>query len=80
MKLAIISYVCNLRPSSALHCFPLGLEFLMHPSIKGIGLMAIAVIWFVVGWMNGVIFFYPAFLLLIGLVMAVKGVVGGGDE
>lgn len=31
----------------------------MHPSLKGVGLMLIAVIWFVVGWLNGIIFFYP---------------------
>lgn len=52
----------------------------MHPSIKGVGLMVIAVIWFVGGWLNGIIFFYPPILLVIGLVMAVRGALSGGDE
>lgn len=39
----------------------------------GIGMIAIAVIWFVVGWINGYIYFYPPILLGIGVYAIIKG-------
>jgi len=41
--------------------------------IGGILMMVIAVVWFVVGWMGGVIFFYPPILLVIGICAFMKG-------
>ncbi len=39
----------------------------MGPS-GGLLLMAIAVIWFVVGWMNGYIYYYPPILFVVGFI------------
>lgn len=33
----------------------------MHPSLKGVGLMILAVVWFVAGLAANRIFFYPPF-------------------
>ena len=38
---------------------------------------AIAVVWFVAGWMAGIIFFYPPILLIIGIFSVIKGIVTG---
>lgn len=43
----------------------------------GIGMMAIAVVWFVVGLAIGIIFFYPPILFVIGLYAFLKGIVTG---
>jgi len=40
-------------------------------------MMVGAVIWFVVGMMNGTIFFYPPILFILGIVSMVKGFAGG---
>lgn len=45
--------------------------------VGGIAMMAIAVIWFVVGYAAGIIFFYPPILFIIGLVGFIKGIVTG---
>ncbi|MEM7475541.1 MAG: hypothetical protein AAF483_11175 [Planctomycetota bacterium] len=52
----------------------------MNGSAVG-GLLAMigAVVWFVVGYMAGYIFFYPPILFIIGLVGFIRGLVGGGD-
>ncbi len=44
--------------------------------LAGIGMMVGAVVWFVVGYLAGYIFFYPPILLIIGLVTMVKGLMG----
>jgi hypothetical protein len=41
--------------------------------LGGLGMMAIAVIWFVVGWMSGYIYFYPPILFVIGIYALIKG-------
>jgi hypothetical protein len=45
--------------------------------LGGLGMIAGAVIWFVVGWACGYIFFYPPILLLIGVFAVVKGLMTG---
>lgn len=45
--------------------------------LGGIVMMLIAAVWFVVGWMAGIIFFYPPILFIIGLIAFVKGAVTG---
>jgi len=48
--------------------------------ISGILMMVGAVVWFVVGWASGYIFFYPPILFIIGLVAMVKGLAGRSAE
>ncbi|MFH1378376.1 MAG: hypothetical protein ABIH86_06460 [Planctomycetota bacterium] len=45
--------------------------------VGGILMMLGAVIWFVVGWMGGIIFFYPPILFIMGLYGALKGLLTG---
>ena len=45
--------------------------------LGGLTMMAIAVIWFVVGYAAGIIFFYPPILLLIGVYACLKGILTG---
>lgn len=45
--------------------------------LGGIIMMAIALVWFVGGWIMGIIFFYPPILFVIGLVAFIKGAVTG---
>ena len=45
--------------------------------LGGLAIMAIAVIWFVVGWNMGLIFFYPPILFLIGVYAFLKGMITG---
>jgi len=40
-------------------------------------MIAIAVVWFYLGWQAGFIFFYPPILALIGLVAILKGLLEG---
>lgn len=47
--------------------------------LVGIAMMVGAVIWFVVGYMNGTIFIYPPILFIIGLVSMIKGLMGGEE-
>jgi hypothetical protein len=42
--------------------------------------MLVAVVWFVVGLINDIIFFYPPILFIIGLVAAIKGLVSPAEE
>ncbi len=42
-------------------------------AIAGVLMMVGAVVWFVVGWALGIIFFYPPILFIIGLVCFIKG-------
>lgn len=46
----------------------------------GIGMMVGAVVWFVVGWAMGYIFFYPPILFVIGLVSLGKGIMAPSEE
>ena len=41
--------------------------------ITGVLMMVGAIIWFVVGWAGGVIFFYPPILFIFGLITFFKG-------
>ena len=43
----------------------------------GIVMMGIAVVWFGLGWMVGIIFYYPPILFLIGVFAFLKGLVTG---
>ena len=45
----------------------------MKAILGGAGMMVGAVVWFVVGWMAGRIFFYPPILFVIGIVAMIKG-------
>ena len=45
--------------------------------LSGIGMMVGAVVWFVVGWACGRIFFYPPILFIIGLVTFFRGMMNG---
>lgn len=42
--------------------------------LGGVIMIAIAIIWFIVGLINGYIFFYPAILLAIGVYALIKGI------
>jgi hypothetical protein len=42
--------------------------------LGGVIIIAIAIIWFIVGLINGYIFFYPAILLAIGVYALIKGI------
>jgi hypothetical protein len=46
----------------------------------GVGMMVGAVLWFVLGWMAGRIFFYPPVLFVMGLVAAGKGLMAPADS
>lgn len=43
--------------------------------LGGMGMIVIAVVWFVVGLSAGYIFFYPPVLLIIGIIAVVKGLI-----
>lgn len=45
--------------------------------LGGIGMMVIAVVWFGLGYMAGIIFFYPPILFLFGLFALFKGLLTG---
>ena len=45
--------------------------------LGGIIMIAISVVWFVVGWINGFIYFYPPILLVIGVYALIKGLKKG---
>ncbi len=45
--------------------------------VGGVVMLAIAAVWFGVGWSSGVIFFYPPILAVIGIVSIIKGVASG---
>jgi len=45
--------------------------------LGGIVMMAVAVVWFVGGWICGFIFFYPPILFIIGLFALIKGLATG---
>lgn len=42
--------------------------------LGGLAMMAIALIWFVLGWMSGYIYFYPPILFAIGVYALIKGI------
>jgi ribosomal protein S27E len=44
--------------------------------LGGLGLMLGAVVWFVVGFLLGYIFYYPPIMFIIGFVALVKGLIG----
>ena len=46
----------------------------------GIGMMVGAVVWFVVGWIGGRIFFYPPILFVIGLISLGKGLMAPSES
>lgn len=48
--------------------------------IGGLAAMVGAVVWFVVGLMNDILFYYPPILFILGIVAVVKGLVGGNDD
>ncbi|HEX7898225.1 MAG TPA: hypothetical protein VF950_10730 [Planctomycetota bacterium] len=45
----------------------------MKAILGGVGMMVGAVVWFVVGYAAGRIFFYPPILFVIGIVAVIKG-------
>ena len=45
----------------------------------GVGMMVGAVVWFVVGWMAGRIFFYPPILFVLGIVSLAKGLMAPSE-
>ena len=45
----------------------------MKAILGGVGMMVGAVVWFVVGYAAGRIFFYPPILFVIGAIALVKG-------
>lgn len=42
--------------------------------LGGVLMIAIAIIWFAIGWINGYIYFYPPILLVIGVYALIKGI------
>jgi hypothetical protein len=48
-----------------------------HGITGGLAMMGIAVVWFVVGYASGVLFYYPPILFVIGLYAFIKGVFTG---
>ncbi|MCC7139105.1 MAG: hypothetical protein IT460_11845 [Planctomycetes bacterium] len=44
--------------------------------LGGVALMTLAVVWFVLGWRGGRIFFYPPVLFVVGLVAFARGLTG----
>jgi len=45
--------------------------------LGGLAMIVIAVVWFVVGYQAGYIYFYPPILFVIGLVGLIKGLIDG---
>lgn len=45
--------------------------------LGGVAMITIAIVWFVVGYAAGYIFYYPPILLVIGVVAVIKGLVDG---
>ena len=41
--------------------------------LGGVVMIALSIIWFIVGWINGYIYFYPPILLVIGVYALIKG-------
>ncbi len=48
-----------------------------HGMAGGIAMMTIAVVWFGLGWMAGIIFYYPPILFLFGVFAFLKGLFTG---
>lgn len=46
---------------------------LQKGALGGLAMMAIALVWFVLGWQAGYIYYYPPILFIIGLVGLIKG-------
>jgi hypothetical protein len=42
-------------------------------ALGGLLMIAIAFIWFIAGWINGYIFFYPPILLVVGIYALIRG-------
>ena len=47
--------------------------------IKGVLMIVGAIVWFVVGWMAGFIYFYPPVLLVIGIGTCIKAMMGSDE-
>ncbi len=47
-------------------------------ALAGLAMMVGAVVWFVVGLFLNIIFFYPPFLFIIGMIAFIKGLASGG--
>ena len=45
--------------------------------LGGVIMITIAVVWFIVGWISGSIYFYPLILLVIGVYALIKGLKKG---
>jgi hypothetical protein len=48
--------------------------------IGGLVMMGLAVVWFVLGWQAGRIFFYPPILFIFGLIAVIKGFLGYSED
>jgi hypothetical protein len=47
--------------------------------IKGVLMIVGAIVWFVVGWMAGFIYFYPPILLVLGIGTCIKAMMGSDE-
>jgi hypothetical protein len=50
-------------------------SFLKLGALGGLLLISISAVWFIIGYINGRIFFYPLILFILGLVFLIKGLV-----
>lgn len=48
--------------------------------LSGLGMMALAAVWFGLGWSAGRIYFYPPILFVFGLVAVVRGLLGHSED
>lgn len=48
--------------------------------VGGIGMIVLAIVWFVLGMQAGRIFFYPPVLAVLGIVAIVRGIGGGASR
>ncbi|HEX4612604.1 MAG TPA: hypothetical protein VH092_30700 [Urbifossiella sp.] len=58
-----------------------GFRIALSPAVAGgLGSMAVAVVWFVIGYEAGRIFIYPPIMFVLGLVAVVRGLFGAPEE
>ena len=63
-------------PTAQMAKMSFGDRMLHGGGLAGLGMMIGAAVWFVVGLMGGVIFFYPPVLFILGFFTFLKGVFG----
>jgi hypothetical protein len=70
----------QVKSAQKAHNFRMEHRILNGGVLGGLAAMLIAVVWFVVGLINDIIFFYPPVLFVLGLIAMIKGAIGSDTE